>query len=75
MDLQALENVLGTMNPRIQRQIPQNGNTRKVMAEEMEDIHRDNNFKTSYLGNDWPEKEGENETEVCFEKQIRKVSH
>ena len=74
MDLQALENVLGTMNPRIQRQIPQNGNTRKVMAEEMEDIHRDNNFKTSYLGNDWPEKEGGNGTEVYFEKQTRKVS-
>ena len=45
------------------------------MAEEMKDILLDNNFKTSYLGNDWPEKEGGNGTEVYFEKQTRKVSH
>ena len=44
------------------------------MAEEMKDIHRDNNSETSYLGNDWPEKEGGNGTEVYFEKQTRKVS-
>ena len=45
------------------------------MAEEIKDIHRNNNFKTSYLGNDWPEKEGRSGTEVYFEKQTRKVSH
>ena len=44
------------------------------MAEEMKDIQRDNNFETSYLGNDWPEKEGERGTEVYFEKQTRKVA-
>ena len=74
MDLQALENVLGTTNQRIQRQVPHHGNRRKVMAEEMRDIHRIDNFETSYLGNDWPEKEGGNGTEVYFEKQTRKVS-
>ena len=42
------------------------------MAEEMKDIHRDNNFETSYLGNDWPEKEGGNGTEVYFENKHAK---